>query len=644
MARPSSLVVVLTVLAALGGHQAAWSAPILSREVLARAEADECFAGIGVDYPPGPPCAEGVPKVNQAYVWGLTRSGDGLWFGTAANVECLVLAGLGLTIPHDAGPWVCEFKQSQLARATPALGNGGDWRPARIHRYDLVSGLLEDLTPMGPSGPLTTGISGLRSAASFGDLVFLAGPSGSGGGSLGIFLFDGNTREFLAFTLLPGYHNIRRWLAVDGVLYAAVGKRGGGGRVLRWTGTREDPFHFQEVGSLDGDAADLTLHQGRIFVSTWPQAGLAVPVMAGLWMSPPLPPGGLTADHLDGWTRVWKSDDYEPDPLQAYLYGGGALASFDGWLHWGTMHVPYAGASLFFRYYGTPTEEVNRLAAVLGTWRAVAIFRGRDFDSTPQIQLLYGEEGLPRFTPPPEGGDVDDGTWETVPNAMGAAGEPRYGASGFGDPFNNYTWSMAVHRDQLFVGTMDHSYLLEHLIPVLGEALGFDTSAITLPEHTPGADLFRFLPGDHPALAESLDGVGNEASYGIRNMLSSPEALYLGMANPMNLLASTGDGSPRGGWELLRLRAERGVHPEAGRPGSVLSIVGSGFGDLPGRVLLGGRPIRVEAWSRRAIEARVPRPFPRGRHLLKVAARPGVVVLKRFFTVTGPGRGAPVPR
>jgi hypothetical protein len=32
------------------------------------------------------------------------------------------------------------------------------------------------------------------------------------------------------------------------------------------------------------------------------------------------------------------------------------------------------------------------------------------------------------------------------------------------------------------------------------------------------------------------------------------DALYLGMANPMNLLTDPLDDKPEGGWELLRLR------------------------------------------------------------------------------------------
>ena len=45
---------------------------------------------------------------------------------------------------------------------------------------------------------------------------------------------------------------------------------------------------------MDGDAAELALHEGRLFVSTWPDVGAS---LSGLWMSPPLPSGGLTAAH-----------------------------------------------------------------------------------------------------------------------------------------------------------------------------------------------------------------------------------------------------------------------------------------------------------------------------------------------------------
>ena len=54
------------------------------------------------------------------------------------------------------------------------------------------------------------------------------------------------------------YSNIRKWIAVDGVLYTAVGNTAGGGSVLRWIGDDIDPFQFEIVGKLD--TRDQTLH------------------------------------------------------------------------------------------------------------------------------------------------------------------------------------------------------------------------------------------------------------------------------------------------------------------------------------------------------------------------------------------------
>ena len=71
-----------------------------SNSLLAKAQPDECFVAPGIDYPVGPPCATGTPKTNEGYVWGLAQSKDALWFGTGANVQCLVNGTyLGATSP-----------------------------------------------------------------------------------------------------------------------------------------------------------------------------------------------------------------------------------------------------------------------------------------------------------------------------------------------------------------------------------------------------------------------------------------------------------------------------------------------------------------------------------------------------------------
>jgi hypothetical protein len=99
-----------------------------------------------------------MPKVNQAYVWGLTEAGeksDKLWFGTAPNVHCLVISGfLGNLNPQTTQSWVCEYGASQYANdpslipgVTPVDQGVGDWRPSQAFVYDLKKRTLEEKTP-----------------------------------------------------------------------------------------------------------------------------------------------------------------------------------------------------------------------------------------------------------------------------------------------------------------------------------------------------------------------------------------------------------------------------------------------------------------------------------------------------------------
>ncbi len=75
------------------------------------------------------------------------------------------------------------------------------------------------------------------------------------------------------------------------------------------------------------------------------------------------------------------------------------------------------------------------------------------------------------------------------------------------------------------------------------------------PLTTRGADLWYFPSANSPAFPESISGVGNPSSYGIRTVLSDASGFYLGMANPMNLLTDP-DAGPVGGWELIKLIAK----------------------------------------------------------------------------------------
>jgi len=112
------VVAATAVLVATAGGLAAPAAAAPSRVQykftrLAKAKPDECLNGLGQAYPAGPPCASGQAKVNQAYVWGLTQAGPTIWFGTGANVHCLVGGDtLGNLKPVANSDWTCEYGES----------------------------------------------------------------------------------------------------------------------------------------------------------------------------------------------------------------------------------------------------------------------------------------------------------------------------------------------------------------------------------------------------------------------------------------------------------------------------------------------------------------------------------------------------
>jgi len=539
----------------------------MERTLLAKAVPDECYNGLGAPYDPDPSCSGGLPgrpKVNEGYPFGLTKAGDDLWVGTVTNMPCLVLSQvLGLVPPHETTSWACEMGDSGFrtyfyeayGQMLPEIL--GDWRPPHIYRYNAATGARTDMTPYGD--PLILYTLGLRSAGTLDDVVFLAGPTLQGwvgGPGIAVFAYhvDG---DYLGATVLPEYNDVRKWVVAGDALYTAVSNAfDSGGTVLRWRGDVANPFAFEVVGHLDGEGANIAFHEGRLFVTTWPDISAIAdpegpglpPVQAGLWMSPPLPGEGLTAADADGWQKVWEVSDYEPDLITALTYMGGGLASFDGYLYWGTMHFPMLSPAMYLISGAIEPDAEAVAGALLGTHRPINIFRGRNFGTGAEEQeVLYGMSHLPAY-------DQATGSWQIVPNGMGP---PRFGPAGFGNFFNTYTWTMAVYEDELFVGTFDYSYVLTEAPDILLALLGIELPDLdlVLPLPNYGADLWRFPSANTWAFPESLAGAGNYTSYGIRTMVAD-DALYLGMANPMNLLTDPADALPEGGWELLALTAD----------------------------------------------------------------------------------------
>jgi hypothetical protein len=544
-------------------------------EVLAKAKPDECFQGVGnpanrtdpvlgfdanypgdlnagqmqmcreivVDeqYPTPSDSGLAQPKVNQAYVWGLTRERSApcnyregnLWFGTIPNTHCLVLSGfLDVTAPSLNNSWVCE-------------GGIADFRPPRAFYYNTEDNGLHEATQAILDGGIEDNVRlrstiGLRSAGSANGVVFLGGIGALPAG-VNLFAFGEETKAYLGSASFPDYNNIRQWRLIGQELYVGVGLSSGGGEVLRWTGSVGDPFQFETVGQIAGDPAYLTPHEGRIFASSWPNGpGQKM----AIWMSPKLGSDQkLTDEDAAQWQSVWTISEYDPEQSVVFTTGGGALMSYGSHLYWGTMHVPGLSLLAWQGIYGDTASEEDATAAILGTYRPISIFRAGELGTSEQhVELLYGNRFLPAYSPA-QG-------WQIVPNNMGQG--PQYGLAGFNNFFNNYTWWMEVFDGRLFVGTMDFLYLA-------GELLGDTLEVPEVPEviseafeHFAGADLWRFDSSCHRARPVSLSGVGNISSYGVRTMVSD-DALYLGMANPMNLLTDPNDDLPEGGWELIEL-------------------------------------------------------------------------------------------
>lgn len=518
----------------------------LSMEVLAKAVADECFAGVGVPYPPGPPCAQGQPKVNDAYVWSLAKAGRRLWFGTGANVLCLKPANYTVREPILNEDYTCEYGESQPAKQNPALPAPlGDHRPPEIYVYDLAAERLTDRTGdlTGADAALLRDTAGLRAGTAHRGVVLLAGPSLVSG--VNMFAFDAFTGHYLGSTKLTAYENIRHFAVAAGVLYAGVGvgiNGGEGGRVLRWTGDRSDPFRFVEVGVLPTQAADMAAHNGRLFVTTWPEAVVEENAvaddsdgLAAVWMSPLLFEGepGLHPEDAGAWRQVWHTGMYEPDPVIARSYALGGLESYRGQLYWGTMHVPLQATALHSAVYRPRTPAQVR-DTLINTQRAAGLFRGAFLGTGAQrVELLYGAAQLPAYDPTAAGGA---GAW----SATSTGYTPLFGASGFGNRFNAYIWKMAVAGGRLYVGTMDWTYLA-------GDNLNPDPAEF-------GGDLWYFDSAQEPAIAVDTQGVGgNWLNQGVRNIVADGDTVYLGIANPFNLRTDPTDDIPEGGWELIRV-------------------------------------------------------------------------------------------
>jgi hypothetical protein len=521
-----------------------------------------------------------VGKRNGGYVWAMASVGDNLWFSVLNNGWCgWMMVSLNI-FPSQSSHWACETYSSsypdQAERETDVPWVDGatiiqnDWREPYIYWRESATGRIHKATSDHPTFKRIMARSfGFRAAGSFDGVVFMASnPLVQSDKSVFVLAFDGRSGEFIDGIQMQNYVNIRRFLTVkhaDGseALYLLLGSEmhssNHPNHLLRWSGTRGQPFGaadeqsatpgFDIVGDLGdaGSGAEFIAHRNRLLVTTW--GGENTP--AGLYQSGLMPAGGFTEEQPAIFHQVFSVADFEPDPIIANAWLMGAITEYRGQVYWGTMHP--GGQAFTHLMLEHPSILFNVAEVVPRTHRGTHLFR-TDFSDpeVPKTELLYGASSYWTY---------NDGDWDKKPNRMGL--EPLLGEAGFGDYFNEYTWTLIPYQGSLYIGTFDISGPMNLVREGIDCGIGcFVLNAMARHEgdepRIAGFDLFRLDDPQQPAAVLTRDGFGNPANNGVRNALVLDDALYFGTSSYTNLPPPEG----QAGWELINIRRDEVVGSE----------------------------------------------------------------------------------
>lgn len=567
-------------------------------KVVAQALPNSCFTGIGRQPLPivnGKCPNGGIPRTQQDYSWGFGTDDAqrNLWFGTFSNGLCdnltsyfayFQVAGLNPPPAFSTDKVSCEFDKSWAAQQNPALGVSGDVVPPYVYQYDTRTGKLTDRTPY--SDPEVEQLQGFRAVGGLNNVMFMgaletsAGTAGGQGGPVHLLAFRQSDGAYLGQTTLSDYTNIKVIRSFGGHLYLGMGRGAAAppgssdnptwGNLLKWTGSVNDPFHFQVVAALGSQPAYLDEFEGRLVAGTWtagppdvtaPNLGQEAP---GIYVSPVLKsrPGGLTAADANGWTRSFTMDQFFPDPITAVASASMCgTVNLGGWEYFGTCNFP--GSSTFFHIAHFPDQrpadfvqfEVLSQRLEFGGH----LFRARNLGKPNQrVELLYGQRDYWVQKP--------DGSMTQQSNLLHQ--NPKYGATGFGIPNNYYIgWGMVKFRNAIYMGGVDLNLPIRDVVlnpatkfvsTVFGEnvpdALLRAQQSLLPPPSQDGGPLWYIDNPNKPAKPLTNTGFNNAYNWGLRDMFPiGDKVMYIGTQGGMNYPAAGGsDPSRRPGWQLLK--------------------------------------------------------------------------------------------
>ncbi len=220
--------------------------------------------------------------------------------------------------------------------------------------------------------------------------------------------------------------------------------------------------------------------------------------------------------------------------MVAITTGAGAIAFWKGYLWWGTMQNSQSASLLHSSCtqsfcYGKPANGNENIDLLFNVSRGASIWRAQITTAGANVELLYGQTQLPALVP-------NTKTFQMLPTGW----TPLYGQAGFDNPFVSYTWSASAGDNDLLFGMYDYRYVFDTRLNVASKPID--------PTRGYGGDMWRFTDPGSPAVAESVDGLDNWATYGFRNMLrldNGPNVI-VGGASSLNLELD-------GGWQLKYL-------------------------------------------------------------------------------------------
>ncbi|MEW6250178.1 MAG: hypothetical protein AB1716_05995 [Planctomycetota bacterium] len=297
-----------------------------------------------------------------------------------------------------------------------------------------------------------------------------------------------------------------------------------GSRPTLWRSRTGDPGTWASVWSTptEGSIRSLVVHSGILYVAvTHESLGQRVP-------------GEIYA--TDGQS-VWPvmTDGFgKLDNNGIYV-----LASFNNWLYAGTINLTQGFEVWKLAGPGGPVPPV-RVIAGGGTSRAqhavgdMRVFKGHLYVTGIILLNLNFED----FSPPYRAADMlridDQNRVEVVVGTNSVGGVP----SGFGYLHNAYLWCLEEHGGKLYCGTwnsadfvpMVNRYLARFQEALSTGALFGASSGDFDPWTRKGARVYASEDG--VSWYEVFkDGLGNYRNFAVRNMVSTGDALYLGLAN-----------------------------------------------------------------------------------------------------------------